>query len=344
MSHYQPTEVWLMGTCRKCGRGTRGKADLCYKCREKVIRARERAEKLEAEREAERLERVSELETALETLEAGWEAEREKLEARQDAEREKWEQEREKQKAKWEAMPEEERTGLEAISDKELEELEARWDAERDELVAKWEPGQEELRAKLAELEPEQEEEDPGADSGADGCLDLLSTDVSGCMKIGCLAILVIAIFWGYSSIKKSLYPSTYNGKIGIISGQKVNVRSESSTSSKAMFQLNNGDTVTILKKEWGWFQVKRDVRVGWVHDDFLRPTDTVPAPKRTGVVTGDNVNIRKEPAKDAQVLQALKRGNKVVIVEERGDWVRVEAGGQTGWVSKKLITIQATK
>lgn len=54
---------------------------------------------------------------------------------------------------------------------------------------------------------------------------------------------------------------------------------------------------------------------------------------KKEGIVSGTVLlNVRKEP--NGQVLTTLKEGDKIVILEEEGDWYRF-AGG---YVMKKYI------
>ena len=54
---------------------------------------------------------------------------------------------------------------------------------------------------------------------------------------------------------------------------------------------------------------------------------------EKEGIVTGTSLlNVRREP--NGQVLTTLKEGDKIVILEEEGDWYRF-AGG---YVMKKYI------
>jgi len=50
-------------------------------------------------------------------------------------------------------------------------------------------------------------------------------------------------------------------------------------------------------------------------------------------IVTVPETPLRKEPALAAPAIRVLKRGDDVVIVADRGAWIEVRAGGDTGFV-----------
>jgi len=55
--------------------------------------------------------------------------------------------------------------------------------------------------------------------------------------------------------------------------------------------------------------------------------------------VAADNVNLRSGPGEKYPVVWTLGVGFPLSVLEERGDWWRVEDfEGDTGWVSKDLI------
>lgn len=48
---------------------------------------------------------------------------------------------------------------------------------------------------------------------------------------------------------------------------------------------------------------------------------------------------LRAEPSTRSKKLASLRRGTKVQVLEDRGDWIRVRAGSQEGFVSSSLLT-----
>ncbi len=54
--------------------------------------------------------------------------------------------------------------------------------------------------------------------------------------------------------------------------------------------------------------------------------------------ITGSTVNIRSGPGLSYSVTGALKKGKKVTIVSESGEWLKINNGSETGWVASWLV------
>ncbi len=66
-----------------------------------------------------------------------------------------------------------------------------------------------------------------------------------------------------------------------------------------------------------------------------------------TGLGNGEILRLRSQPSISSDILDKLKDGDKVKIVEgpldaDKLEWYRVEANGKTGWVVKKYVIIQS--
>ena len=59
--------------------------------------------------------------------------------------------------------------------------------------------------------------------------------------------------------------------------------------------------------------------------------------PPTTGTTTC-NLNLRKGAATTFPIITTLKPGTPLNIIEESGDWLKVSASGQVGFVSRKLV------
>lgn len=62
-----------------------------------------------------------------------------------------------------------------------------------------------------------------------------------------------------------------------------------------------------------------------------------------TGTVNTDNSRVRSKAASDSTVLTLLSINDKVEIIEESGEWYKVSADNETGYVSKSLIDVEET-
>ncbi|MBD2844935.1 N-acetylmuramoyl-L-alanine amidase [Paenibacillus sp. IB182496] len=50
--------------------------------------------------------------------------------------------------------------------------------------------------------------------------------------------------------------------------------------------------------------------------------------------VYADSLNVRSEPARDADIIGSLKSGSVVAVAEEAHGWYKVKTGGNSGWVA----------
>ncbi len=70
-----------------------------------------------------------------------------------------------------------------------------------------------------------------------------------------------------------------------------------------------------------------------------ISPFSTNPVLAATGEaeITGSTVNIRSGPGLSYNVTGSLKKGKKVTIVSESGEWLKISTGSETGWIAAWL-------
>ena len=61
----------------------------------------------------------------------------------------------------------------------------------------------------------------------------------------------------------------------------------------------------------------------------------------KTGIITGDVVNLRATPSTSAKILDQLKKGTKVSVNGSEGGWYKVSYSDSTGWVNDSYITVR---
>ena len=71
-----------------------------------------------------------------------------------------------------------------------------------------------------------------------------------------------------------------------------------------------------------------------------VEPEAPAPAPAPVMVtVTGTRLNVRQGPSVDTATLAKVKRGEKLTVVAEEGEWLQVSLpGDKTGWVSGRYV------
>ena len=61
----------------------------------------------------------------------------------------------------------------------------------------------------------------------------------------------------------------------------------------------------------------------------------------KTGIITGDVVNMRANPNTSAKIIKQLEKGTKVSVVGSEGDWFKVSYSDSTGWINDDYVTIR---
>ena len=60
-----------------------------------------------------------------------------------------------------------------------------------------------------------------------------------------------------------------------------------------------------------------------------------------TAIVNTDTLRLRKEASTDSTVITLLDKGEKLDVIEESGDWVKIKVKGITGFVHKDFVDIK---
>lgn len=147
--------------------------------------------------------------------------------------------------------------------------------------------------------------------------------------------------------VKKHSSNEVSASKNGIVTVNQLRVRSGPSTSYQVVTTLSQGATVTIIKTESNWHQIKASNVTGWVAAEFIQDikTDTggSSSNQQTGKVTANNLNVRSTASTSGNILGKLQKGSSVSILSVEGSWVKIQYNGQAAWISKEFVEISST-
>ena len=134
---------------------------------------------------------------------------------------------------------------------------------------------------------------------------------------------------------------------INVKSNDTLNVREGSSSSSKILFTLKNGEIVTVLNKESnGWYKIQKDSQTGYVNGAYLSTyTETTLSPSYTTATTTDAVNLRKTMSWSAsEVIMTIPKGSSVDLVSKGSAWSEVLYKNTKGYVPTSYISANASQ
>lgn len=128
-----------------------------------------------------------------------------------------------------------------------------------------------------------------------------------------------------------------------------VNVRTEPNTDSAVVGKIYDGAVAQILDvagENRDWFQIVSGNVEGYIKAEFFIYGDAAAEVvdnyvTRYATVTADRLNVRQDPATDAKRIGYIDNGEKVKILENDGEWLKVQyTEDKEGYVSTEYVTI----
>ena len=125
----------------------------------------------------------------------------------------------------------------------------------------------------------------------------------------------------------------TFAADMGQATGSAVNIRKEASGDADVVGKIDKGSEYKVLGKSGDWYQISYESEKAFVAADYFEITKT------DATATGNDVNVRKSPDGNSDILGRLTEGQDVVVTGQSGDWYRISYDGQSGYVCKDFIS-----
>ncbi len=136
-----------------------------------------------------------------------------------------------------------------------------------------------------------------------------------------------------------------------MVKGTTINIRKGPATDQNVVGTAQQNDVVEILKKvddEWSWVRTKDGVE-GFAASQFLEPIEkkAETKPSRTtaksigtATVSGSNINIRKGPATEQEVVGVAQQDETVDILKKvNNEWTSIRTkDGVEGFVASRFL------
>lgn len=129
------------------------------------------------------------------------------------------------------------------------------------------------------------------------------------------------------------------------VTTNELTVREEANYNSNKLYAYEKGDEITILEVKGTWGMVEyTSGQYGWVDLDKVKLPTPVASNYSTGVatITADALHIREKASASSDSLGIYEKGDKVDVLEVKGNWGRTE----DGWINlkyTKMTTVYST-
>ncbi len=158
------------------------------------------------------------------------------------------------------------------------------------------------------------------------------------------LAVLMLVIILTVQLIPVSVKASSDDVNAGIVSTSDtgLNVRKSPSQRASIVGSLEKRSYVTLISKTGNWWLVEyADGKTGYCHSDYIQTISTTTAYVK---LSSGYLNVRSGTGVYYSVKDKLYNGEKVYILTDYGNWVKVLFdGNETGYVNKNYISYSSS-
>lgn len=123
-----------------------------------------------------------------------------------------------------------------------------------------------------------------------------------------------------------------------------LNVRAEASEDSEIVGKLYKDCGGRIMERRDGWTRLQSGNIVGWASDEYLLFGEEAEAlANEVGnlivTINTDALRVRKEPSTEAGIYGMIAQDDEMEVIEVIDEnWISVDYGGQTGFVSAEYV------
>lgn len=162
--------------------------------------------------------------------------------------------------------------------------------------------------------------------------------------------------------------------QMGTVTGKNVRLRESATTDSKILSTMSKNEKVEIIGEEDNWYNVKYKDKTGYVSKDYVKLEEVIDTTsekveenkqeettKDTNSLVKDekdnnseqlkidlekeyilqkDTKLRVRPNFSSVVLNNLKNGDKIIVNNQIGNWIKISIGNENGWILKKSIEI----
>lgn len=120
-----------------------------------------------------------------------------------------------------------------------------------------------------------------------------------------------------------------------------VNVRSSDSEEADKIGKAQAGTELKRIEERInGWSKVIFEDKEAYIKSDYLEVVSTGEIIESAGTVTATtNVNVRSQASQESERLGSAPAGSTYNLVEDQGEWYKIDYNGTTGYVKAEFFT-----
>lgn len=124
-----------------------------------------------------------------------------------------------------------------------------------------------------------------------------------------------------------------------------LNIRKEPNEEAELAGKLPKNAGCEILEVKDGWAKIESGKVEGYVKAEFLYTGEEAEAVAKKvmetfAVVNTQTLNVRLEASKEAGILCQVPQEEKLTVLENNGDWIKVEVDSDEGYIAKEFVEI----
>jgi len=120
-----------------------------------------------------------------------------------------------------------------------------------------------------------------------------------------------------------------------IVENNGVNIRQDSTISSRSLGIVNKGQKIEVLKEKYSWFKVILPEQFScYVSTSYLQATS-----KENAKVKASNLNLRTSPSLESQIISSIPKNTEVLMIKKDKTWTKIKCHPHaTGWIHTKFL------
>jgi len=144
--------------------------------------------------------------------------------------------------------------------------------------------------------------------------------------------LLLIALIAGLAALFAAV--PAFAETVGVVTAPEVSVREKPHPSGGVLAQYNAGEAVTVIERVNEYVKIQyNEYRVAYINFDKIQILEA------DATVITDDVNIRKGPSKDGEIIAKAAKGDVVSVIGITGGFYAFDYKGETAYINKDLVT-----